>query len=48
MDEMAERDGVTSLVFRHERAVPDDGIIRIVENGCAAQSTAHACAPLSR
>ena len=48
MDEVAERDGVTSLVFRHERVVPDDGIIRIVEDGCAAQSTAHACAPLSR
>jgi FkbH-like protein len=31
MEEKAERDGVTALVFPHDRAIPDDGIVTIVE-----------------
>jgi FkbH-like protein len=32
MEEVLERDGVTSLVFRHDRIIPDDGVILIVES----------------
>ena len=31
MEEAGERAGVTELVFRKDRAIHDDGIIRIVE-----------------
>jgi FkbH-like protein len=36
MDELETTDGVTALVFRREREVPDDGVIGIVENGVVA------------
>jgi FkbH-like protein len=32
MEEREERDGVTSLVFSRDRAIADDGLVRIVEN----------------
>ena len=31
MDEVGDDAGVTSLVFPHDRAIPDDGIIGIIE-----------------
>ncbi|MEP7242416.1 MAG: HAD-IIIC family phosphatase [Gammaproteobacteria bacterium] len=36
MEEVAETDGVTSLVFRRDRQVPDDGIVTI-RNECVLQ-----------
>ena len=31
MEETKESEGITSLVFRHGRTVPDDGVVRIVD-----------------
>jgi FkbH-like protein len=32
MEEVREQSGLTSLVFRHGRIIPDDGVIHIVDN----------------
>ena len=36
MEELETVDGVTSLVFRNEKEVPDDAVISIVENSVVA------------
>lgn len=47
MEEMGEHEGMTSLVFRHDRLIPDDGIISIVENEPSAPLPTHVCSPAS-
>jgi FkbH-like protein len=41
MEEVREQDGLTSLVFRHDRIIPDDGVIHIVENVTAMPLPTH-------